>query len=353
MKKFWIILLIVIVILIVVRLALPPVIVYFVNKNLSELQEYDGEIDDVKLNLIGGFYTIEQIKITKTDDSIPLPFVTIDEVNVRLNWKALFKGSLVGGITVHNPEINYVVFKKDVKQEGAGEDWPKTVQGIMPFRINQFEVKNGRINYVDYTMSPKLNLFVDSLNLTIANISNINKSTEQMPVSIFATGVTTGSGYITIDSRAAILEKIPDIDLDLKLENVNLVSLNKYLKEYTNTDVEAGTMSLYVEMLLQNGKYEGYIKPIVEDLKFVEKGEKEENKFLESIIDFFAEIFENQPKDQVASRIPFNGSLKETDVGIFPAIWNLLENAFIDAISKSLDFTVPNSNENKKEDEKK
>ena len=52
------------------------------------------------------------------------------------------------------------------------------------------------------------------------------------------------------------------------------------------------------------------------------------------------EIFENQPKDQFATKVPMEGDLSNPDTAILPAIWTIFRNAFINALNKSVDDTI-------------
>lgn len=340
MKK-WSILIIILVILVGIRLALPHFIIKYVNKSLAGLEGYQGSIEDVDLNLFRGAYVIDEIKILKKEDSVPVPFVYIRKIDLSIHWNALLRGVIAGEIILKNPELNFVVTETGTKQDGTGEDWSKSLKDLMPIRLNRFQIDYGRINYKDYSSNPKVDVFIDSLFFVATNISNANKTSEAMPATLYATGNTLGGGILTLDTRANLIKQVPDLDIDFKLENMKLKSLNDFMKAYTKTDVERGLFSLYIELLLDNGTYSGYIKPVFEDLKFVEWGnEEEENKLWQSIVGFFAEIFENQPKDQVASQIPLNGNLNETDVGIIAAIWTLLRNAFIESLNKDLEFSI-------------
>lgn len=352
MKK-WIIIGVIIVILIVIRLLLPSFVLKFVNKSLSDLENYEGSVKDVDMNLYRGAYVIDSIEILNKTEGSPEPFIFIERLDISLHWSALFRGVIAGEIVIKKPELNFVVTEQGTKQDGSGEDWTQSLKNLMPVRINRFEIEDGKVNYKDYSSNPKVDVFVDSLFLVATNISNANKSDELLPASIYATGTTLGNGLVTIDTKANLIKQIPDFDLDFKLENMNLISLNNLFKAYTKTDIERGNLSVFIELALNNGTFTGYLKPVFEDLKFVDWGKKEEsNKLWESIVGFFAEIFENQPKDQLASRIPLNGNIGKTEVGVFPAIWTLLRNAFIESLGKNLDFSVDveGSSEEKKDD---
>ena len=63
-------------------------------------------------------------------------------------------------------------------------------------------------------------------------------------------------------------------------------------------------------------------------------------KIWEGIVGALLEIFENQPEDQFATKVPFSGNIDNPDTGFLPAIWNIFSNAFIEAFSKNTDNTI-------------
>jgi branched-subunit amino acid transport protein AzlD len=104
-KKKWLIaILIIAVILLIARLILPYVVLQYVNKTLSELKEYEGHVEDIDIALIRGAYKIKEIRLDKKDsvtnklDSIP--FFRSTELDLSVQWSAIFKGAFVGEIYV-------------------------------------------------------------------------------------------------------------------------------------------------------------------------------------------------------------------------------------------------------------
>ena len=65
-----------------------------------------------------------------------------------------------------------------------------------------------------------------------------------------------------------------------------------------------GTFSLYTEMAAKDGKFLGYVKPIITDLKVLGSQDRHDNffhKIWESLIGAVGFVFKNQNKDQLAT----------------------------------------------------
>ena len=63
-------------------------------------------------------------------------------------------------------------------------------------------------------------------------------------------------------------------------------------------------------------------------------------KLWEEIVGAAGVIFRNQSKDQVATKIPFEGDLSNPDVQTWTAIMEILRNAFIQALFPSVDNEI-------------
>jgi len=115
------------------------------------------------------------------------------------------------------------------------------------------------------------------------------------------------------------------------------------LKAYGNFDVNKGTFGLYTEMAAKDGKFKGYVKPIIKDLDVVGIEDENDNVFQnlwEFVVGGVAEIFTNQEKDQVASKITMEGNFNNPQTNTLDAIWELLRNAFIQALIPSIDYEI-------------
>ena len=135
------------------------------------------------------------------------------------------------------------------------------------------------------------------------------------------------------------------------LTEMGLELLNNFIKAYTNTDVERGTFSLFAEVAAEDGKMKGYVKPIIEDLKILDWDKEEGNffqKLWEGLVGLTTEVLENQPKDRFATKVPIEGNLNQPDIKIWPTVWNVFKNAFIQAFKKDVEGSVDFFKDDKK-----
>lgn len=357
LKRFWRnrlfkLILTIVILLVAIRIALPYIILDYANKTLAGLPEYTGHIDDIDLHLYRGATEIQNIEILKRKGKIPVPFYSSESVDFSIDWKALFDGAVVAKISVTNPKINFVKGPTKVQtQTGPDTSWQKRVLHMMPLSINRFEIYNGEIHYRDFTSKPKVDVSIQQFNVIATNLTNSLKISKTFFANIQATGNVLKTGKFRLNVNYNPYAKAPTFNLDAEITNVNLPDMNDFIKAYGKFDVEKGTFGLYTEFAAENGKFDGYAKPIFKDLEVFSTKEKHDN-FLqgvwEAIVGTVASIFENQPKDQIATRIPMSGSIKDPNTGIWTAVWELVRNAFIQALFPGIEQRISLKNvENK------
>src|SRR5690606_30471349 len=107
------------------------------------------------------------------------------------------------------------------------------------------------------------------------------------------------------------------------LENAEVVKVNPWLREFVNVDAESGTFSLYTELAAADGRFEGYVKPIIENPKIFRMDEPADGPFQkawEAIVEIGTQILKNPDEDQVAAEVPLVGSLGDPDIDAMTAI---------------------------------
>ena len=345
MKKRWIIILGIIAVLVGLRLMLPFAVIKYVNKTLNNIPGYQGSIEDVDLNLYRGAYVIENVEIRKLEGSVPRPFVKIDSIDLSIEWEALFDGSVVGEVLLRKPELNFVAGPSDsTQQDGTEADWIQPLEDLMPLEINRFAITDGKVTYLDEYNSPKVDIFIDSLFLEALNLRNTKNTSDSLPSSLTVRGTSIGDGHLSLDAKADLIRQLPDFDAELKFEGVDLTQLNDFANAYINVDFEQGVFNLYAEMVADSGYLQGYVKPIMENVKVLDLEEEKEDSFFkkawEGVVGFVTEIFENQKEDQFATQVPLQGDLNNVEAGVWPTIWNIFSNAFIEAFNKDIDNTI-------------
>jgi len=333
-----------VVLIIAARIAAPYAIERVVNDKLANLDGYTGSIGDVDLNLWRGAYEVEGIDIRKTGGKVPVPFIAAERLDLGVEWRALFDGSIVARIALFRPQVNFVKGPtKATTQTGKETDWRETVQELAPLDIESFMVVDGEIHYRDFHSQPRVDVLVDHLNVHVTNLTNSKDFSGSRVAKLEADANLMRSGRLELEGEIDPFKEQPTFHLKTRLEKLRIAQLNDFLKAYVNADAEKGTLSLYSEVDAENGAFEGYIKPLIEDLdilKWKKEDERPIEKLWEGLVGAVAAVFKNYPHDRLATRIPLEGRFDRPDINAWEAMFGVLRNAFIQALRHGLEGKI-------------
>ena len=353
-----------VVLLVALQLLLEPIVLRFANKKLDTLPGYKGHIEDVDISLWRGAYTIEGVRLQKIEGAIPVPFFSADAVDLSVEWKALFHGKIVSEIVLNRPRINFVAGPTRAQSQTDAEGWQPVVEALFPFTINRFEIIEGEVHFRDFHQNPKVDIHLDHLDAIATGLTNAQEQSAPLPATFNLTGRAMDHAPLRIDLKVAPLAKVPTFDLNAELTDLKLTTLNDYFKAYAFMDVENGTLSVFTETVAKDGKFKGYIKPLTKDLDILSLKHDSKNPLRlawEAVAGGVGQVFENQPKAQVGTQIPFAGSFSDPNPEILKTVGALLRNAFVRALHPDLNHsikfeggpTIREEKQQKKEESKK
>ncbi len=333
----------------IVRLALPSILTRAINSRLAELEGYHGGIEDVDLHLYRGAYRIKGVSLDRTDDhGHSEPFLKIATIDFSLAWRELVRGRVVSDISLHRPLVRYARTEApppDAEEEGRR--WQDVIDDLFPIEITRLKILDGEVQYADLTAEPKVDLAIRDLQALATGLRNHPApGAEGYPSSIELSGTTIGEGLLVVTVDLEPLAPQPRFTLKLDLSDVDLTALNDFLEAYGNVDVSRGTLQLYLEVVAEDGAYEGYLKPFLEDVEFDNLEDRDKallRRLWENVVAGLAALLKNPDREQVATRIPFSGTFEETEVGVWPTVVNLVRNGFVRALNEGFDarFTTP------------
>ncbi len=149
-SREWKVFLIVLAILAAARLSLAFAIEHYVNRTLNRHADYAGHLGNLRLDLWRGAYVIEDLELLKRSGRAVEPFLSASSVDLSIQWSALQHGAIVGEVTFHRPTMNFVLAPSPQDdQTEIDADWRQTLLDLFPFRIDQVQVRDGRLRFRD------------------------------------------------------------------------------------------------------------------------------------------------------------------------------------------------------------
>jgi hypothetical protein len=326
------------------RLAAPTLVERYVNRQLADMGEYRGTISGVELHLLAGGYVLRDLTIVEADSPGETPFVAMPAMDLTLQWRALFRGQAVGEVVMHDAVLNFVQGPSDEEQQlGTGVNWPQEIRELFPFRLNVVEARNGLVTFRAPGISTNDSLTIRDFQARLRNLTNVQGVEEPAFAEIDVRGGIMGNAPLSLTGRLDPNEMTPTFDIDLSIEGARLVDVNPWLREFLKVDAEMGVFSMYAELAAAEGRFEGYVRPILEDPKFIDHSDDEKGPFRkawEGLVNVAARILENREEEQVATQIPLRGEIENPDVDVLTTMVNLLRNAFVAAFSHSLEGSI-------------
>ena len=343
-RKLLLAFLIFVLLLLAARLALPHVIKDHVNGKLNSLDSYRGQVGDIDIHLWRGAYSIDAITIEKIGAARQVPFFKSDRVDFSVEWRSLFRGSIVSEASFLGPELNLVhATSKQGSQLGSEENWNARLEELFPFRFNTITVSDGTVRFLAPGISTGDAITARRVNGSISNLTNVLDTGKPTFADFNITAEVLEGAPAAINGSVNAFASQPTFDVNMEVKKIDLPKANPWLREFIKADAEAGTFELYLELAAADGRFAGYAKPILQDVDLYRAGEQEENAFKriwEGFLDFAANVLENPGADQVAARIPFSGTIENPESSLFATITSVLRNAFVSAFARSLEGSI-------------
>jgi hypothetical protein len=205
-------------------------------------------------------------------------------------------------------------------------------QRRLDLRVDRLLVTDGEFGFENQSANPPYRLFVAKAQFELRHLGN---RSAQGRASFEAKGVFMGSGA-TVAHGGFLPADRPDFDLHLRMEGASLPDLNRFLRANAGMDVARGRLSVFSELTVKDGRVEGYLKPLVQDLQVYDPAkdrDKPLGKRVEAhLLQFLAGILKNRDTGKVATVARISGPTGQPGVSEWEAIRKLLRNGFIQAI---------------------
>lgn len=338
-----------VVLLVAARVAMPWVVRDQINKRLENIPGYTGGVEDIDLHIWRGAYSLHGVGIYRATGEVKEPFFLAEDIQFSVAWRELFRGKIVSTIDITRAQLTVVQGPtEETSQDDADRRWQDVIEDLFPIDIQRVELQRSTLHYVNSAQEPRVDLFVLNMYALATGLRNRQgEGGQEMPARITVAGDTLGGGKLALELQAAPLAEQPHFHLSVNLDAVNLPALNDMLRAYANVDVRAGTFRLAAEMAGKDGGFQGYVKPFFENMDFSDiEGQKKGigSKIWETVVAAFSWIVKNKERDQVATRIPFEGRFGDAQVGVMATLRNLFRHGFIRAFNPTVEGSVDPEN---------
>lgn len=342
-QKVWLALAILLVVMVGLRLALPGWVQDQLNSRMDRMGDYHGHIDDVAIRLWAGAYTLRGVTVTKQTADVPVPFFSGEQIDIALSWKALLDGGVVATVGFEQPELNFVDDEGDASQAGVGVDWRHQLEQLVPIRLDEITIHNGKVHFRNFSTDPQVDLTAQQVEGYITNLTNV-RDLQGKSADFDLTATLFGQAPVEFNGRADPFNVLRDFHYKMVVSPVELSSFNEFLQAYANIDVESGTGTFLMELEAQDDQLRGYAKPLFKDIKVFswEHDVEDDNDgpfraVWEALVGGIENLFKNQSEDQLATYVEIEGELGDAETSTLQVIAGILRNAFVEAYRPSFE----------------
>lgn len=316
------------IVLIAMRFSIPPALQYYVSAILNDMPGYNATIGKIDVHFLKAGYTLDSVTLFTTNAEIP--FIEVGRIDVKLQWESLLRGGVVTEITLHEPTISFTTTSSGAWNAGDDTDWTIPVKRLSFFPVNHLSVKDGTLSFGDFNSEPPVKVFLRNIDIESHNLVTITDEADALPSRIFAKAQSIGNGSLNIVMKLNTLKALPDLDLDLKLENVNMLSLKDFLSTYARIDVLQGNFNLDSEVTVINGKVDGYVKPKLYNVTL------DAPQPVRVIMGKFQQPESSQTSgDALAAHIPLRATVHSMERNFWPVLWNIFRNASVEGFEQN------------------
>ena len=286
-------------------------------------------LDQVPLDRLDPLAQDYQLKTTGGDLSVKGTLEYTPETQTAHFKEVLFE----------NLKVDYVTSKatKGIEKE-HGKQVLKLAKRLrnaprLLLKVDTLRLTNSQIGFENRVSKPPYRLFLSKVNLDLENLSN---QASEGRSNYRVQGAFMGSGSAAASGGFRSTASPVDLDIHLKMDDAKLTSLNGFLRSYASVDVADGQFSLFTELTIKKGRVEGYLKPLIKNLKIYDrekdKGKRFGKRVEMHVLQFLANLFKNHTTKDVATVIRISGATGDPKAGEWEAIRKLLGNGLMRGI---------------------
>ncbi len=315
-----------------IRAVLPMWITRYVNDGLAHMGPYQGRIASVDLHLWRGTCSVDDLVIEKRNGRVSVPLLHAPRADLAIRWADVFADDAVAAIEIQSPEINLVNGASSAStQYGAGVDWRAQIEALLPGRLGEIRVHDGRAHVRDLEASPPIDLQASHIDGAVLDLTQPAGAKRAGSLTLDARML--GSANVNAQAQFDTGAPLSDFAFVAKGSALHLRDARRMLAAYAALDVESGTADFVMHLDAKNGRLTGSATPTLHDVKMTGwKRELEERhanpfRFLRGFIAAHT-VLDAHEGDALATRITIDGAIGSNRKDAVEEIVSVLHAAF-------------------------
>ncbi|MCP8900521.1 DUF748 domain-containing protein [Gilvimarinus xylanilyticus] len=329
--------------------AIPHIAKYYLNHYvLADMGDYTGRVDSIRLDLPRGSYQLQELNIHLKESDPSNPFFYTESLNIHLSWFALRNREILVDVALLKPQLHLVDSPTgQAEQKGEGTNWLAVFDQILPTTLNRLDIIDGKIRFTNSEADPAVDFQLNAINAHLENLTNVRDQNGRRVASATLAAIAFTNTPLTANATFDPFQH-DDFQVAVQSGRIPLREINDFAKAYAGLDFKSGDLQLFSEFEADSGKMTGYVKPLLEDVNIasweqdvVQQNDNPIQLTWETLMGFLGTTLTNLETDKLATEISIDGTIDQTKIGTWPAVWGIIENAFIEAIQARFNQLTP------------
>jgi hypothetical protein len=222
-------------------------------------------------------------------------------------------------------------------------DLARELRRITPLDIDHIDILDGQVAFVDVSRKERPELWLHDLQLSVENLATRVRMTEGRPVLLTASATLANSGAVSIFITADPFEKGLTFSGRAAVVGLQTAELYQFIEPATNLHAPHGTIDLFVEFDCRNGELTGGVKPVLKNVEVRPDDGKLGTRLKAWAADVAVKLFSDRvaQRNAVTTVIPIKGTLSAPDLQLWPTIFGVLRNAFVEGLTSGFAHLPP------------
>ena len=250
----------------------------------------------------------------------------------QLEWHPARRRLHLTEATLVGPRVDYIYDPQKTEEAIEAAERLQREQPV-EVRLDRLVVSDGELGFVNNQSKSDWRVFLSEARIELTDYSN---DPQGPPSKLAARGKFMDSGEARLDAEFRSDTDGADFDIAVAIEDTDLSSLNDFLRAHAGFDVRGGQFALYAELGVEDGRLDGYVKPLFSDMNIYDPEQDRHKglfrKMYEGIAEGIADLLENRKRDEVATVAELAGPAGDPKTSNVEVVARLIKNAFFKSI---------------------
>jgi hypothetical protein len=327
-------------------LCFDAIVTWQTRKGLDSIEGYKTTFSDVELRPLKLTYAIRDLKMMKeTAGGAGEPFFYAEEIEGGVYWRELLDGHLVARVRVESPKVTLIAAKDKKEQQLEPEDpnLAEKLEEMVPLKVDRIEIKSAEVDFIDKTEPEFPEIWLHDADVTVENFATRASLSKGEPTIVAASGTLQKSGQVSLYVTADPLAKGLSFSGSFKLEGLDMREFGKLIRSKSGVVLKKGKLDLFAQFDARDGHISGGVKPLLKNPEVEQAEPGLVNKLKAVVADAGLKLFSDRVdnRDAVATVIPLDGQIKDPEVQLWPTVFGVIRNAFVEGVSESFSRLPP------------